>query len=265
MGDRQAIEAISVQDLSQIHEKFLQLLLALYEEVSGVTDVTKGMVGKKQRQTASEVSILVESSYTRTRQGVRSLEWSVKRELYLIVEMIQQFYSEEKDFSFRQDEQMTFGQFSNSPETLQKVVKPTQEPQENDESYQKRLAEDEDYMAVLEYLDKEKVDRVYAPFDLEVQTNSTLPMDRQSLANLALRLFELKGIDREALLEILHFPRGKEIEERMDEKEQQLIQTKMASTGRGGQTGMGGPAPIGGPPGQPGRTPMPVRPVGVSQ
>jgi len=64
------------------------------------------------------------------------------------------------------------------------------------------------------------VDEVYADFDLEVQTNSTLPMDRQSLANLMLRLFELKGVDAEALLEILRIPKGKEIVQRMTQQQQ---------------------------------------------
>jgi len=266
IGDRPALEVIKIQDLTNIHEKIIQLILALYEEVSGVTDVTKGMIGKKQRQSASEVSILIESSYTRTRQGVRSFEWSIQRELYLILELIQQFYSDERSFSFREDQNVSFGKFNNSPEMLEKSVKPVQEPMERDEEYAKRMAEDEDYQAVLEYLDREKVDRVYAAFDLEIQTNSTLPMDRQSLANLALRLFELKAIDREALFEILHFPRGKEIEERMDQKEQQLIQAKMGAGGGGGQAGMGASAPVmPGPPGAAGRTPIPVRPVAVSQ
>lgn len=58
-------------------------------------------------------------------------------------------------------------------------------------------------------------DQVYADFDLQVQTNSTLPMDRQSLANLMLRLFELKAVDAEALLETLRVPKSKEIVERL--------------------------------------------------
>jgi hypothetical protein len=68
------------------------------------------------------------------------------------------------------------------------------------------------------------VDSVYADFEIEVQTNSTLPMDRQSLANLSINLFQMKAIDRTALFEMLRFPKGEEIAKRMDMAEQMAAQ-----------------------------------------
>lgn len=70
------------------------------------------------------------------------------------------------------------------------------------------------------------LDPVYFNYDIEIQTNSTLPLDKQSLANLMLRLYQLKGTDRESLLEVLQIPNGKMINERMEEKEQAAAKAK---------------------------------------
>lgn len=86
-------------------------------------------------------------------------------------------------------------------------------------------AEDEQYKKALEYIEAHP-DRIYADFEIEIQTNSTLPMDRQSLANLALRLFEMKAIDRQALFDFISLPMGKEIAERMQQMEMQMMAAK---------------------------------------
>jgi hypothetical protein len=69
-------------------------LSALIEEATSVTDIAKGMVAKKQRQTAHEMSTLMESAYTRIRQRVRNIEWSIKRACTLAIELMQQYYME---------------------------------------------------------------------------------------------------------------------------------------------------------------------------
>jgi hypothetical protein len=51
-------------------------------------------------------------------------------------------------------------------------------------------------------------------------------MDRQSLANLALRLFEMKAIDRQALFDFISLPMGKEIAQRMQQMEMQMMAAK---------------------------------------
>jgi hypothetical protein len=175
------------------------------------------MAVKKQRQSASEISVLIESSYTRTRQRVRNLEWSTKRLAYLAISLMQQFYDEPRDFNFREDNTLNYGTVSNSPAMLQQMM---QQPPENAE-------EDEMYRKMVEYIEKNP-DKIYVDFEIEIQTNSTLPMDRQSLANLALRLFEMKAIDRQALFEFLSLPMGKEIAARMQQMEMQMMAMKQA-------------------------------------
>ena len=81
-------------------------------------------------------------------------------------------------------------------------------------------------------------DEVYSVFDLEVQTNSTLPMDRQSLGNLILRLFEIGGVDARAVLEILRVPNHEEIVERLEA-------AKQAEQGPPGMPAMPGMTPQG--------------------
>jgi len=230
--DGNPLRAVEEPPVSVVHNKLIEILLALDEEVSGLTAVSKGQAVKKQRQSASEMSILIESSYTRTRQRVRNLEWSIKRLAYLALSLMQQFYSEPRSFNYREDENINYGMVSNSPAMLKQTLEP----------------ESDDYMRALEYLEKNP-DKVYADFEIEIQTNSTLPMDRQSLANLAMRLYEIKAIDREALFEVLNYPKGKEIAGRIAQQEQAMMAARAGPQGN--------PQ---GPPGTPVTPPMPGAP-----
>jgi len=83
--------------------RLFTILPTIIEEVSGVTDVTKGQVGKQERQSASEIAILLESSHTRTRQRVRNLEWSLKRICYMLLRLAQQHYVEPKTISYEEN------------------------------------------------------------------------------------------------------------------------------------------------------------------
>lgn len=88
-------------------------------------------------------------------------------------------------------------------------------------------------------------DRVYSAFDIEIDTNSTLPMDQQSKANMMMKLASLQltpnsPIDRKALLDVLQVPEGNEIDSRMNE----LVKMKqqMASMAQQGGPPNGQPA-----------------------
>ena len=83
-----------------------------------------------------------------------------------------------------------------------------------------------------------EADPVYFDFDIQIDTNSTLPLDKQTLANMFIRLAQMQLVDRDAVLEILKVPGYKQIIERMNRKEEEMKQAKM-----------GGPPP-GGPPQQ---------------
>jgi hypothetical protein len=210
----------------------------LIEEISGVTDITKGMTTKSQRQSATEISTLIESSYTRTRQRVRNFEFSIKRVLYLMIDIMQQFYTEPRNFSLSVDNNINYHTISNSKAQAASRMEPgTGEDAQEDEQimadYQKFIEEWGD------------VDEIYADFDLEVQTNSTLPMDRQSLANLFLRLLEMAGTNPvtgmpmwEAALTALRIPKYKQIIAKMNE-----LFDKQNQPPQGGPPGMPGEGP----------------------
>ena len=89
------------------------------------------------------------------------------------------------------------------------------------------LIDFEDYEKLVKELTDEE--SVYVKFVIEIQTNSTLPMDKQSLANLFLRLAELQitensPIDIKTLLEMLHVPKVDEILKRLKDQRTEKMQ-----------------------------------------
>lgn len=214
----------------------LDILPRYIEEVTGVTDVTKGTIGKKSRQSASEISVLMESSYTRTRQRVRNLEWSIKRLLTLIIEIMQQYYIEPRPYQIKKDDGVEYGFISNDPKFVAEQMRPQNIPSGMPE--ESLAPEDkqalEDYRKILEdFMDSEEV---AIKFELQIDTNSTLPLDKQSLANLAMRLAENKVLPEEALLEILRFPNKERYTRMLEERRKEAIAAK-----QGGAPGPQGP------------------------
>lgn len=238
-----ALKSVEEARINEIHIQLVSMIPQIMEEVTGVTDISKGMAAKKERQSASEVSILIESSYTRTRQRVRNLEWSLRRAYYLILELMQQFYTEPRPFRFTEgDGNVGWAYASNSPQMALEATKPRQYPQEPDEQYQMRVNQDQDYVRLLEEL-AENPDNVYTKFDIEIQTNSSLPVDKQAQANLMLKLATVRPqpdsvVDAEAVLDALHLPK----EEIMKRKQRQM-QQMMAM--KGAQNAASGPATSG--------------------
>ncbi|MFA5376773.1 MAG: hypothetical protein WC455_13575 [Dehalococcoidia bacterium] len=247
---RPAVEKADVGQVQTDIYNVLGLIPRLIEEDSGATDVSKGIASKKQRQSASEIAILVESSYTRTRQRVRNLEWSLKRVCWLLVRLMQQYYDEDRPFHNKKDDEVMFDNVSNKRDfAVNRIVSPQtmlkgQQKEEGQEVQmnEKEQEEYEDYKKFCEVYGDQ--DPVYFDFDIEIQTNSSLPLDKQSLANLAVRLYQMKAIDRSALLETLQYPRWEDISERMDKMEQAAQQPPGAppagpeGTAMGGQEGL---------------------------
>lgn len=219
-GDKEPPTAIEMKAMNSTALDFISALMKLVEEVSGVTDVTKGMVSKKQRQSAREIATILETSYTRTRQRVRNLERFLKRMLWLVLELMQQYYDEPRSWNLKTDSGVEYGTVNNTQEFAGAAIKPNFTPENEDE--QKEWDErQKDYELFLEKIKAfGETDKVHSAFDITIDTNSTLPMDKQSLANLFLKLFELKAIDEEALLETLRIPKYKEIIERLIKRAQ---------------------------------------------
>jgi len=206
------------------------------EEVSGVTDVTKGKVGKQERQSASEIAILLESSHTRTRQRVRNLEHALKRVFYLILRNVQQYYTKPETMSFKESSGIGYQVYGNSKAQANDIMQPqplsqnVQQQQkdglplvdpEDIEDYQRYQREWEDYQEFLAYFeDIGELDPIFFEFEIQIQTDSMLPMDKQARANLYLRLLQMKAIDPQAVLEFLQIPNADEIIERLKEMNQ---------------------------------------------
>jgi hypothetical protein len=201
---------------------YISMLPRILEEVTGVTDITKGMASKSERQTAAEVSTLIESAYTRTRQRVRNLEHAIKRVCYLLVDIMQQYYTEIRDFNRKTDDTVEYYQVSNKQHFVDQMMQPRQGP--DGQPDQQEMADYKKYREFIKTFGEE--DEVYADFDIEIQTNSTLPMDKQSLANLFLRLAQMKIVDPQAVIEQLRIPKGDEIIKRMEQRAQQAMRAK---------------------------------------
>ena len=116
---------IATPQLDRMALDFFSSLFGLIEEVSGVSEISKGRVTKKERQSASEIQTLVETSHTRTRQRVRNLEWSLKRVLKLSLELMMQYYIEDKPrtYSKRSDDGFEWYDVSASKEFVRSMIR----------------------------------------------------------------------------------------------------------------------------------------------
>ena len=238
-GVQRPLEKMDAPAINQTVPMLMSAIQRLMEEVSGVTDVSKGQVGKSQRQSATEISTLIESAYTRTRQRTRNYEHSVSRLLYMMVSIMQQFYSDLREFQVNVDGENRRFTISNRQEFAQQAVG----ARDGMESEQEDERIDAEVQAFIQEFGA--VDPIYAAFDLTVDTNSSLPIDKQSRANLFLRLLETASGNPatampmwKATIEALRLPRGKQIFQEMVENKQQMEQAQNPQP----------PVPSGGPP-----------------
>jgi hypothetical protein len=218
------LQMVKVDRPNPVLLELINIIPRLMQEVTGATDITKGLVGKLQRQSATEINLLAESSYTRTRQRVRNLETTIISLCHKCLSIIQQFYNTPRSFSKKTDDSIEWFEYENSAEfgrQMMAPVKPEPEPpigepnfneiqEEDDPEYRQQY---EDYKRFVEYF--EGADTIYADADILVQTNSSLPLDKQSLANLFLKLKELQIVDGQAVLDQLRIPKREEINARM--------------------------------------------------
>ena len=236
MANANPVARLDMGDLPQTLFNFMSATPKVIEEVTGVTDVSKGQQNKTEKS-ASEAMALVESSYTRTRQKVRNFEFSLKRVGWLFVELMQQFYTEERHFSYStesaQGASIGYQSISSSPQNMEREMRPREPNNPEDPKQQQEYAQDmQDYEQFMEFIRKfGEEDYVYADFDVTVESNSTLPMDKQSLANLFLRLLQMKAIDPRAVLEHLKVPGYKEIIARMEQQAQAAMKAKQGQAG----------------------------------
>jgi hypothetical protein len=164
---------------------------------------------------------------------VRNLESSIKRLATLIVELMMQFYTEPRNFYIRKDDDVQYGVISNQASFLKEAMKPqTPEGLMQDDLSEDEREDIEDYEKLIDAI--AETDEVYFDFNIEIQTNSTLPLDRQSLANLMLRLAEMKIVDAQAVLETLRVPGTDKILARLAEQRKKEEQMAMSQSSGGG-------------------------------
>ena len=228
------IEPIREPPLNPTIFELIGLIPRLIAEVTNITDIAKGEPSKKQRQSASEVAILLESSHSRIRLKVRNIETFIKKLSYLLIRLMQQYYTEPRRIHWQEDNQIYYDVISNTKNRLNDILQPSAETLQKaaelpEDQLKAKLPPEqvqklEDYKKFLSAFENvEGEDPVYFDFDIEVQTNSTLPMDKQTKANLMMKLAELKMVDRQALLETLQIPNWQEIVARINNKEQQML------------------------------------------
>lgn len=212
----------------------------IIEYVLGYTDMLRGETGKSERQSAVEVSILSEASSVRIRPKIRNLEKFIKRMTYQYVCLMQQYWIGDHWMSLENEEGQEYYNFSSSKQGMRKMLIEDSVLQQaaelSEEELEMTLNEDEmrqydDFMRFKTWADGEDEDEdnpkgMMFPFEIVVESDSTLPLDRQSRAQLMLRLYAMKAVDREALLTALEIPNKDEIMKRMAKLDKQGAKPK---------------------------------------
>lgn len=235
------IQAVETGGIDRRHVEVVRMLIELLRTVSSQTELSEGRSPKKERLSASEYAGLLESSYVRVRQKVRNIEFFIKRLNWLSVSLQQQYYTEPRYISFlAESEEGQVGDWeviSNRASTVKNFYRP-QRGEATAEEYEKQVATDEDYQFFLaEYPESKDFDPVYFPFQVQVQSSSTLPMDKQSLAKLYLQLAGIQVtpnsiVDAEAVMEALQIRDRQSITARKNKEKEKILQARMQQAGQ---------------------------------
>lgn len=212
------VQGIDPGPIDQSVLTLLSILPNAIEEVSQVGELMKGQSTKNERQSATEMSVLAESSYTRVRQKVRNLEESIRRTASLCVQIMQEFWVAERYVSVKsaddKGQRLDYMQVGSNKRILEQSNKPVRGEDEADEEYAERQKNDPVYQKTLKVIEKIGDDEsINWKGAVEIQTNSTLPTDQQTLANLYLRLAQITVtpdsiVDDKAVLDGLDIPDG---------------------------------------------------------
>lgn len=188
----------------------------------------------------------------------------------MILRLVLQHYETPRTISYEEKGNQQYSTYGNDKASADQIMQPKPMPEhiqvkqkegipithpDDIKLMQEHEMEMRDYEAFLQYFnDVGDLDPIYFDFDIEIQTDSMLPMDKQARANLYMRLLQMKAIDPQAVLEFLQIPNASEIINRMMKMEQaqkgggqmdpkqmeamkanpQLAQQYMQQTGQGG-------------------------------
>jgi len=234
--------------------ELIRAFIGLVEETTAVTDVAKGQVGKTERQSAVELGVLSDAVGIRPRQRERNLEWSLERITWLFLNNVMQYQSEPEHFPYREQNGVGYEMYGNSKAQAMEIMEPKKpqrvavlEAWSEESGIPVGLLSDEDRQAMQEYQREVKdfemflakfegtgeFDPVYFPFSVQIDSDSMLPMDQQSRANILLRLLQMapapaKAKMFELVLEHLQVKNADEVIEVMNQAMQQVMQGSKA-------------------------------------
>ncbi|MBU8770327.1 portal protein [Cytobacillus oceanisediminis] len=173
------------------------------ESVSGIHDVTQGKAPSGVTA-ASAILALQESANQRVRLLGRTLEAGLKEIGELIIELVREFYQEERFIRILGDDyKATFISFKSDE------LKNVKEFQEfNPESGE---------------LENQTIE-IDPDFDVRVEVGSSMQYSKAFLYEQAKELFQMQVIDDQALLETIRFPKAEEV---LDRKQQMMQQQQM--------------------------------------
>lgn len=212
-------------------------LMQLLDQQSGVHEVTQGR--KPVGVTAAQaIETLQEAAQTRIRLKERNLLVSLQRLGRLIVSRMLQYYTEPRviELTGRDDLQSRWPSYIKF--YVEHVVEQTGE---DGKTYWAPSAEggaDISYRPMTQKIEYDEGTEQYVEedvkegspsigqFEIEVTTGSSMPYLKEQRSQLALRMFENKAIDRQALLEVTEWPEKEQILNRIREEEESAKQAQ---------------------------------------
>jgi len=168
-------EILQSQNVQPELFQFVWTIMEFSEKVTGVTKLIQGLASKKERQTGFEIGKMLETATLRFRERAAHIENFIRQMGLICMQFVSKYYTEPRpvwSVDSRTGE-MVIGRYE-FPRTKNKITG-----------------------------EEEPIDWEY---DIEVQPDSTLPVDLNSLADIAMRLKERGVISNTELLRRIHLP-----------------------------------------------------------
>jgi len=145
------------------------------EMVTGVTKLIQGLAGKKERQTGFEIGKMLETATIRLRERAAHIEEYIRKLGLTCLEYMKLYYTEERDLWYIDE-----------------------------------ATGDQVLSSGFNFAEASKIIGVDSPedfeFDVQVHPDSTLPIDLNSMAELAMKLKEMGVIKNAEVLKRTHYP-----------------------------------------------------------
>lgn len=225
VNDPNQIKSEPGQNIPSFIPNHLEVKKRDAESVSGIHDVTQGKAPSGVTA-ASAILALQESANQRVRLLGRTLEAGLKEIGELIIELVREFYQEERYIRILGDNYKT-SFISFKSEELQTTKEYQQMNPETGMMEPEEIVIDPD-------------------FDVRVEVGSSMQYSKAFLYEQAKELFQMQVIDEQALLEVVRFPKADEVLQRKQEMMQQQMmmeQQQMMGAPMPGQPMPGGEAP----------------------